>query len=62
MQARIIDAEVVYREKVRAVKQIHQNANDERVAGLAKKELMEALGIWDDEGIFAEGGEEVGRT
>lgn len=49
MQVRLIDAALVRMERARAVRQIHQNVHDEKVAGLAKKDLMEKLGIWDDD-------------
>ena len=49
MRIRLVDAELVRTERARAVRQIHQNVHDEKVAGLAKKDLMEKLGIWEDD-------------
>lgn len=43
-----VDPVRLLQEKRRIVRQMHQNVRDEQISGLAKKELLICLGLWDD--------------
>ena len=51
MQARIVDAITVRRLKQRAVRDLHQNCRETALRGLVIKEVLETLGLWEDENI-----------
>lgn len=44
-----VDPVRLLQEKRRIVRQMHQNVRDEQISGLAKKELLMSLGLWDSE-------------
>ena len=53
MQARIVDAITVRRLKQRAVRDLHQNCRETMLRGLVVKEVLETLGLWEDENVSA---------
>jgi len=57
-----VDPVRLLQEKRRIVRQMHQNVRDEQISGLAKKELLMCLGLWDSEkeGEINDGSGETG--
>ena len=47
MQVLMVDAVKVRREKIRAIRQKHQNVSDERIRGEAKIQLLKDLDLWE---------------